>query len=1028
MTKPVLTFLFCLILAPSLKSQIHDWAKGFGPRAWVEAVETDHFGNSLTVGIFQDSIDFDPGPGVTMAYPAWGRDPYVVKLDSLGNFLWGATAAGSATGDVMGGLALDDSGYVYMTGTFGGTCDFDPGPGVFNIVAPSNIQQQAYIWKLSPAGNLVWVKAIESNFQMEAEAIEVDASGNVYVGGSFRQTMDFDPGPGVFNLSSSSNNLQPFILMLDSIGDFRRAFTFPGIGEISEIRSDTMGHIYTSGRASSTMDFDPGPGMQSIVINSGTRSFIHKMDTAGNFMWVDTVYAQITAMVLDGYGHVLSTGIYTTLVDFDPGPGSDTFPDPPGTSNGFVWKLDTAGLFKKVLIIDGPGLINCYDIDTDEIGSAFIAGKFYNNLDFDPGLGVHNLVSVGSSDAFISKMDSGGNLIFAATLSGPSQESSASMALDANSRIVFAGTYNSVSDFDPGAGNASIFQIGNISVFTARWKQIPCHNLAIVMDSLQNATCADSSFASGHAINGIQPYAYQWNLLPSATDTFVRSDIGGLYTLSVSDANNCQASSSLIVEAPGIYSGIDLVGYMSLPQLSPVFDSWIGVIAYNDGCVPTNGQVILVLDSVMTFLSATVPPVAVSGDSLFWDLNNITYDSVPFQTWVNVQIDSLAEIGSISCSKLIVPSVPGEVDTLNNNKHYCAEIVGAIDPNDKQVYPVGACSQHYVEKDQLLTYTIRFQNTGTAPAVNVEILDTLNTFLDLSTVRLVAYSHGPVLTTVRPGNELSFRIENIMLPDSASDPQGSNGFLVFQARPLPGLPDETRIENTAGIIFDFNAPVITNTVFNTLIDTVPLQIPAVWSIDSTCQDYFWRGQWYNTSGQYSLILPNGPGICDSVFRLDLTVVTAPDTAVQVTGGQLTAAPGAGSYQWLDCNNGFQPINGATSSVYMPSQSGSYAVQVVQQDCQDTSACFSVVLIGTANPLSSPNTLHPNPNDGNFTISLGQVTSEASIIVRDARGRELAQINAVQQDHVKMDLDLPAGLYFLQVIAGGKNSFIKLMVE
>jgi uncharacterized repeat protein (TIGR01451 family) len=141
--------------------------------------------------------------------------------------------------------------------------------------------------------------------------------------------------------------------------------------------------------------------------------------------------------------------------------------------------------------------------------------------------------------------------------------------------------------------------------------------------------------------------------------------------------------------------------------------------------------------------------------------------------------------------------------------------VGAFDPNDKQVYPQGTGEEGYILADQDLLYTIRFQNTGTAPAVNVYILDEIDTDLQLGSLEVLESSH-PMFTEVLDNNTVKFRFDNIMLPDSTNNEPESHGFVTYRISMQPGLQPGEEITNTAGIYFDFNAPIITNTVLNTI--------------------------------------------------------------------------------------------------------------------------------------------------------------------------------------------------------------------
>lgn len=150
-----------------------------------------------------------------------------------------------------------------------------------------------------------------------------------------------------------------------------------------------------------------------------------------------------------------------------------------------------------------------------------------------------------------------------------------------------------------------------------------------------------------------------------------------------------------------------------------------------------------------------------------------------------------------------------------NMARNCLENGGSWDPNDKQALPKGYGTAHYVTANTPITYLIRFQNTGTDTAFNVRIEDQLSSLLDPKTIEVGASSH-PYRMTLNESGLLTFFFDNILLPDSTTNQEASNGFVTFYIKQRPDLADEQRIENEAAIFFDFNEPVITNAVFHTI--------------------------------------------------------------------------------------------------------------------------------------------------------------------------------------------------------------------
>jgi uncharacterized repeat protein (TIGR01451 family) len=164
------------------------------------------------------------------------------------------------------------------------------------------------------------------------------------------------------------------------------------------------------------------------------------------------------------------------------------------------------------------------------------------------------------------------------------------------------------------------------------------------------------------------------------------------------------------------------------------------------------------------------------------------------------------------------------VETAELRSEFCfeQELRCSYDPNDKLVNPNRPDSLALLNNP--ITYTLRFQNTGNDYAENVVVTDTLSEFLDLSTFKLIETSHPNLLKVENNKDDnriIDFRFDNIYLPDSTTNPIGSNGHITYTISPLPDLPEGTKIENTGYIYFDFNPAIVTNTTGTTLVESFP---------------------------------------------------------------------------------------------------------------------------------------------------------------------------------------------------------------
>lgn len=148
-------------------------------------------------------------------------------------------------------------------------------------------------------------------------------------------------------------------------------------------------------------------------------------------------------------------------------------------------------------------------------------------------------------------------------------------------------------------------------------------------------------------------------------------------------------------------------------------------------------------------------------------------------------------------------------DNTNTSLEFCQEIIGPYDPNDKSATPEGYGAEHYIHQNVDLNYRIRFQNVGSDTAFNVVIRDTLSDHLDITSLQQGAASH-PYDLEIIDYNILKFTFPNIHLVDSLTNEPASHGHISFKISQLDSLPLGTMIYNSAGIYFDYEAPIITN--------------------------------------------------------------------------------------------------------------------------------------------------------------------------------------------------------------------------
>ena len=952
MKKIPLLFVAMLFVVDS-QSQIFEFAKtivsGTAP-SQSYGVVVDNSGNSYSVWSYNVSagaVDMDPGAGTFMSAPITtsGTNSFILKLDVLGNFVWAKEIKGtlSASAGRACSIAIDTLENIYFIGNLKGTVDFDPGAATFTLSSVS--VEDFFTCKFDSSGNFVWANRLATTTANTDSQIALDSAGNIIIAGRFQSSVDFDAGSGVSILTGSSG--ATFLLKLDQSGAFVWAKQSGG----------------SSANVTISLAFDKNGNIYS----AGAGDQLVKFSSFGDTIWCAPFMGYIYSLDVDSVGNVIAVGYYDTPVDFDPGSGISMH-TPIAGRDIFIQKLSPMGALFWTKFIGGASSQIANSVVVDSYNNVFVTGVSSAPADFDPGVGVYTITGISSVYTFVLKINDMGNFNWAFQIGGGNPQATFINADDNNS-IYLNGFFVYVAagtDFDP---SPSSFTLNGSSAgrgFFAKYSQNVCSNISIVIDSITNVECGQMGFGSAHTTGGLGGYNYQWNTTPVTNDSIVTFTSSGIYQLTVTDANSCVNMVNVVVNEPLFASGIDLKANLISTNYRTGLSSTISLDGFNDGCVPTSGTLQLILDTLVIYTTALPIPDMISGDTLTWNFSNLIYDSTHVIPQVIVQTPTWAAIGDTVCFNLIMNPIAGDADPTNNTRLFCFPVINSYDPNDKKVYPVGICTSGYINNGELLTYTVRFQNTGNAPALDVYVLDSLDADLDLNTVRVIGNSHT-LITEVLPGNVLKFRFDNINLVDSTINEAESHGYVVFEVMPNASLTIGTTITNNVGIYFDFNVPVYTNTVLNTISDG---------------------------------ILNTGTTSMANVITADLT---------------------GASYQWLDCDNGNVIIPGATNQSYTATAGGNYSVIVSDGCFADTSACVSVFVTGMSEDISGNQfSFFPNPSNNTITINTLQATQ---IKIVNMLGEVLIDSNVKDKSIVDIS-GLANGVYFIQTQEGRITKLIK----
>ncbi len=467
---------------------------------------------------------------------------------------------------------------------------------------------------------------------------------------------------------------------------------------------------------------------------------------------------------------------------------------------------------------------------------------------------------------------------------------------------------------------------------------------------------------------------------------------------------------------------------------------------YNYSSQPMNGTVAFTFDPTLTINpfftyintddnSETVYSISYpSPGVVIWELTNIPpgFDG---NIWSHIPSPGVDYIGDFFGTTIEIQLYcEGNLilDELWNSQ---LEVLCAYDPNDIQGDPVGYTDNHFILEDTEIEYRIRFQNTGNAPAQNVRIENLIDIEkLDISTFQPTSAS-DPMTVTIGNDGMVNFMFNGIMLPDSGANFVESIGSLTYKIRTMPGVSPGDIIENTAGIYFDSNPPIITNTAFHEIYSCD--EIPRYNEILEICFDedfsheitypYLESTDWFVngnfiadvTSFEHPIVFGSDMEIevvmtnplCQVTSQWEVEELPLPSNDVFVgVQGDLTAVEGV-SWQWYNENG--TVVEGATEQTFYTEIPGDYYVVITGENgCSVESELFTVVSIGELNDTRI--NAYPNPVFDNLQLQVSQSLIGSDYIVMDVTGREVMRGKITSMNNTIDFAAQSSGSYIIKV--------------
>ena len=298
------------------------WMKQFGGHDFDSgsSITIDESNDVYVMGSFRGTGDFNPGVDSFNLITAGNTDVFIVKLSSIGGFIW-ARSFGGIDHDFGSSMAIGNLNNIVVSGNFRDTINFDVGTDT--LFLSSNGNSDAFILKLDIEGNFMWAKQIGGLLLDRSISTCIDFENNICLSGAFQGTVDVDPGPDVLNYTSKGES-DIFILKLDGLGDLIWAKNVGSkyIDNASSLFVDKKNSIYITGDFRDSLYLSPCSGMCSIVAFGKRDIFILKLSPYGSLIWANQIGGTESnygrSISVDQLNNIYITGSFRGVTDFNP--------------------------------------------------------------------------------------------------------------------------------------------------------------------------------------------------------------------------------------------------------------------------------------------------------------------------------------------------------------------------------------------------------------------------------------------------------------------------------------------------------------------------------------------------------------------------------------------------------------------------------------------------------------------------------------------------------------------------------------
>lgn len=720
-----------------------------------------------------------------------GQRSFIIRFDKDGRTGWRRFFGGPY--DEMHGVTTSDNQNFFACG----------------LTSSSN---DVFVVKFSLNGDTLWTKKINGSNSDWAKGITALPDGGcIFTGNTASSNF-----PGYINPSGGLYDDNMLVVRLDASGNVVWSKCYndglrPSFG--NGITKSSDGNFIVAGYR------EASPGLAN-----SHDGVLMKIDATGNKLWETRFtfsnYFQQLQSVLEGP----DGSLYVSGTAGD-GSGVDTaFRGSHGSLDILVAKLDKDGKRLWTKYFGGAFIDYGKKMKFSADGSLLVSAQVTSNN----GNVTNQHGAYPTYDAWVIKVDTSGKLLWQKTVGGNGTDVFESVAELADNNIIAVGYTQTVNNGDihgfHGGKDALITKIGSTNFIVGKVyydknnngvkdADEPIRTTGFVQVTKPSFTYGSDLRANGYSVS-VDTGRYAVKLISSDSAYF--DIVPAVDTSYFTTFSNTDTVDFRLVKTRDIR---DLrIDVLPLGVARPGFKTKYTVKYENKGNLDTApASIMIVKDNKTNYVSSTLAPSQIKGDTLIWNFSQINFLSAgSFTIELQVKPPPSANFGDSVRLYAEIQPIPGDTTPADNKLRIAQLVQGAYDPNDKIELHGRSLTSTQLQAREYLKYMIRFQNTGNDTAFNVYVRDTLDPKLDWNTFEMISASHNYTLS-IENGNKLEWYFSNILLPDSNRNEPASHGYIAFRIRPKANLMAGDTIRNTAGIYFDFNQPVQTNVAATVIV-------------------------------------------------------------------------------------------------------------------------------------------------------------------------------------------------------------------